>query len=76
LPNENAPEDEEEILHSVGTVVDIIDNLIKQGILCKRIVVGGQRQGHCIALLMGLVSKYSGQLGGVIGQCGYLPLLD
>ncbi|KAI9770342.1 MAG: hypothetical protein M1839_003219 [Geoglossum umbratile] len=76
LPNANAPEDEEEILRSVQMVVNIIDDLVKQGVLAKRIVVGGQGQGHCIALVTSMVSKYSGQLGGVIGQCGYLPLRD
>lgn len=76
LPNANAPEDEEEILHSVRTIVNLIDDLVKQGIPAKRIVVGGRGQGHSIALLTSIVSEYSGQLGGVIGQFGYLPLWD
>lgn len=76
MPNANAPESEEEILRSVKTVVELIDELVTQGIPAKRIVVGGFGQGAAIALLTSIVSKYSGQLGGVIGQCGYLPLRD
>jgi predicted esterase len=76
LPNANAPESEDEILRSVKTVVELIDELVTQGIPAKRIVVGGFGQGAAIAVLTSIVSKYSGQLGGVIGQCGYLPLRE
>lgn len=39
-----------------------------------RIVVGGFSQGCAVSLLVGLLSQYSGELGGVVGLSGYLPL--
>jgi lysophospholipase-1 len=69
-------EDEEGMLVTVTYIMTLIDDLVKQGIPENRIVLGGFSQGHAMALLTGLVSKYTGKLGGLVGLSGYLPLPD
>lgn len=61
---------------SVDYITSLIDDLVVQGMSERRIVVGGFSQGHAMALLTGLVSKYSGRLGGLFGLSGCLPLSD
>lgn len=67
-------EDEEGMMSTVAYLTILIDDLIQQGIPEKRIVLGGFSQGHAMSLLTGLVSKYAGKLGGLVGLSGYLPL--
>jgi predicted esterase len=67
-------EDEEGMMATVAYLTSLIDNLVKQGIPEKRIVLGGFSQGHAMSLLTGLMSKYSGNLAGLVGLSGYLPL--
>jgi lysophospholipase-1 len=69
-------EDEEGMLATVTYITTLIDDLVQQGIPENRIVLGGFSQGHAMALLTGLVSKYAGKLGGLAGLSGYLPLPD
>jgi lysophospholipase-1 len=69
-------EDEEGMMATVAYVTTLIDDLVGQGVPEHRIVVGGFSQGHAMALLTGLVSKYAGKLGGLVGLSGYLPLVD
>jgi lysophospholipase-1 len=69
-------EDEEGMMTTVAYLTTLIDDLVKQGISEKRIILGGFSQGHAMALLTGLVSKYSGKLGGLVGLSGYLPIPD
>lgn len=75
-PELEEDEDEEGIMTTVAYITTLIDDLVAQGIPEKRIVVGGFSQGHAMALMTGLVSKYSGRLGGLVGLSGYLPLSD
>lgn len=67
-------EDEEGMMKTVAYLTTLIDDLVEQGVPEKRIVVGGFSQGHAMAMLVGLVSKYAGRLGGLAGLSGYLPL--
>jgi lysophospholipase-1 len=69
-------EDEEGMMATVAYLTTLIDDLVKQGIPEKRIVLGGFSQGHAMSLLAGLVSNYAGKLGGLVGLSGYLPLPD
>jgi lysophospholipase-1 len=69
-------EDEEGMMATVTYITTLVDDLVAQGVPENRIVVGGFSQGHAMALLTGLVSKYAGKLGGLVGLSGYLPLLD
>jgi lysophospholipase-1 len=69
-------EDEKGMLATVAYLTTLIDDLVKQGIPEERIVLGGFSQGHAMSLLTGLVSKYSGKLGGLVGLSGYLPIPD
>lgn len=69
-------EDEEGMLATIKYLTSLIDDLVKQGIPEKRIVLGGFSQGHAMSLLGGLTSKYAGKLAGLVGLSGYLPLPD
>jgi lysophospholipase-1 len=69
-------EDEEGMMRTVAYLTTLIDDLVKQGIPEHRIVLGGFSQGHAMSLLTGLISKYAGKLGGLVGLSGYLPLPD
>jgi lysophospholipase I len=69
-------EDEAGMLETVTYITSLIDDLVEQGIPEERIVLGGFSQGHAMALLTGLVSKYAGRLGGLVGLSGYLPLIE
>ncbi|KAH7401316.1 Alpha/Beta hydrolase protein [Pyrenochaeta sp. MPI-SDFR-AT-0127] len=69
-------EDEEGMMTTVAYLTTLIDDLISQGVPEKRIILGGFSQGHAMALLTGLISKYAGKLGGLVGLSGYLPLLE
>jgi len=71
--DEEADEGEEEILKSVEYVCGLIDEEVKRGVDVKRIVIGGFSQGCALGLVLGLGSRYSGRIGGVIGLSGYLP---
>lgn len=75
-PELEDPEDEDGMMRTVKYVVGIIDDLVAKGVPEKRIVLGGFSQGHAMALLTGLISKYSGKLAGLVALSGYLPLLD
>ena len=68
-------DDEEGMMESVEYVCGIIDEEVVNGVPVERIVVGGFSQGCVIALLVGLMSRYKGRLGGVVGMSGYLPLI-
>ena len=67
-------EDEEGMLRSVKYLTGLIDELVAQGVPEKRIVLAGFSQGHVMALLTGLTSKYAGKLGGLVGLSGYLGI--
>lgn len=69
-------EDEQGMLATVSYLTILIDHLVEQGIPANRIVLGGFSQGHAMSMLTGLVSKYAGKLGGLVGLSGYLPLPD
>jgi len=69
-------EDEEGIMATVAYITTLVDDLVAQGVPEKRIAVGGFSQGHAVGLLTGLISKYAGRLGGLVGLSGYLPLMD
>lgn len=75
-PELEEEEDEQGIMDTIDYIKSLIDDLVAQGISERRIVVGGFSQGHAIALLTGLTSKYSERLGGLFGLSGYLPLSD
>ena len=75
-PELEEDEDEVGMLLSVQYLTTLIDDLMKQGVPEKRIVLGGFSQGHVMSLLTGLISKYAGKLGGLVGLSGYLPLPD
>lgn len=69
-------EDEDGIQHSIKYINSLIDELQTQGVPLDRIVVAGFSQGCAMALVMNLISKYAGKLGGVAGISGFLPLAD
>jgi lysophospholipase I len=75
-PELDNPEDEAGMMASMKYLAALIDELVAQGVPERRIVVGGFSQGCAITLLIGLVSKYAGRLGGLVGLSGYLPLAD
>jgi len=66
-------EGEDEILESVEYTCKLIDEEVKNGVPVERIVVGGFSQGCAVSLVLGLVSRYAGKFGGVVGLSGYLP---
>ncbi|KAE9372423.1 acyl-protein thioesterase 1 [Stipitochalara longipes BDJ] len=66
-------EGEDEILDSVEYTCKLIDEEVKNGVPIERIVVGGFSQGCAVSLVLGLVSRYAGKIGGVVGLSGYLP---
>lgn len=67
-------EDEEGMLATVRYLTTLIDDLVTQGVPKERIVLGGFSQGHAMGVLTGLVSRYAGKLGGLVGLSGYLPI--
>lgn len=67
-------EDEDGMLRSVKYITGLIDELVEQGVPEKRIVLAGFSQGHVMALLTGLTSKYAGRLGGLVGLSGYMAI--
>ncbi|KAJ4321854.1 hypothetical protein N0V94_002687 [Neodidymelliopsis sp. IMI 364377] len=69
-------EDEDGMLRTVKYIEGLVDELVAQGVPEKRIVLAGFSQGHVIALLTGLVSKYAGRLGGLVGLSGYMALSE
>ena len=72
---EDEGDDEEGIMASVDYICFLIDKEHSEGeVPLDRIVVGGFSQGCAISLLVGLMSRYRGKLGGVVGLSGYLPL--
>jgi predicted esterase len=75
-PELEEDEDEEGMMQTMAYLTTLIDDLVKQGVPASRIVVGGFSQGHVMSMLTGLVSKYAGQLGGLVGLSGYMPLPD
>ena len=72
--DDEAKDDEDGMLKSVEYICDFIDKEVELGVPPERIVVGGFSQGCAIALLVGLMSRYRGQLAGVVGMSGNLPL--
>ena len=75
-PDLEDPEDEEGIRESIRYIESLIQDLHSKGIPLNRIVVGGFSQGCAISLVVNLVSKYAGELGGVLGVAGHLPFSD
>ena len=74
-PDEDEDEDDEEgMMKSVEYICRLIDTEVEAGVPVERIVVGGFSQGCAISLLVGLMGRYKGTLGGVVGLSGYLPL--
>ena len=74
-PDEDEEEDDEVgMMKSVEYICGLIDTEIQAGVPVGRIVVGGFSQGCAISLLVGLMGRYKGTLGGVVGLSGYLPL--
>lgn len=68
---ENDDEDDEEgLMKSVECICGLIDEEIEAGVPAERIVVGGCSQGCAVSLLVGLVSRYKGRVGGVVGLLG------
>ena len=72
--DDDSEDDEEGMMKSVDYICSLIDKEMKQGVPLERIIVGGFSQGCAIALLVGLLSRFMGRLGGVVGLSGYLPL--
>ncbi len=73
--DEDEEDDEKGIMASVEYICTLIDRETDEAqVPLDRIVVGGFSQGCAISLLVGLVSRYRGRLGGVVGLSGYLPL--
>ena len=71
---EDVEDDEENMRKSMEYVCGLIEGEIKEGVPLERIVLGGFSQGCAISLLVGLMSRYQGKLGGIAGLSGYLPL--
>lgn len=69
-----ANEDRQGILSATAYVQSLIDDLIRQGIESKRIILGGFSQGCAISLLAG--TQYPQPLAGIFGLSGYLPLAE
>lgn len=68
-------DDEEGMMKSVDYICGLIAKEAEEGkVSLDRIVVGGFSQGCAISLLVGLLSRYIGELAGVVGLSGYLPL--
>lgn len=61
------------MLASVEYIDSLIDAELEKGMKSERIMVGGFSQGCAISLLVGLVGRHRGKLGGVVGLSGYLP---
>lgn len=76
-PELDDDEDEDGLKFSRKYIVGLIDEIVESGVPAGRIVLGGFSQGHAMALFTGLTSsKYAGRLGGLVGVCGYLPLME
>ena len=61
----------------VDYICGLIDKEVEEGkVPLERIVAGFFSQGCAVSLLLllGLLSRYKGKLGGVAGLSGYLPL--
>ena len=72
---DNDEDDEEGMMKSVDYICGLIAKEVEEGkVPLDRIVVGGFSQGCAVSLLVGLLSRYRGELGGVVGLSGYLPL--
>ncbi|AHG85270.1 Phospholipase/Carboxylesterase [Bibersteinia trehalosi USDA-ARS-USMARC-190] len=67
-----ANEDRQGILSAAAYVQSLIDDLIRQGVESKRIILGGFSQGGAISLLAG--TQYLQPLAGIFCLSGYLPL--
>ena len=68
-------DDEEGLMRSVEYICALIDKEVcEAGVPLDRIVVGGFSQGCAVSLLVRLMGRYCGRLGGVVGMSGYLPL--
>ena len=65
-------EDETGLRASMQLVQGLIDEQVRRGIACERIVLGGFSQGCAMALMSGV--RYTQALAGVFGLSGYLPL--
>ena len=75
VDDDEEEDDEEGMMRSVEYVSRLIDQEhTGAGVPLERIVVGGLSQGCAVSLLAGLMGRYAGRLGGVVGLSGYLPL--
>lgn len=75
LDSDNAEEDEQGMLHSVGLITALItEEIEKTGMDPSRIILGGFSQGGTMTLLTGLTGKYA--LAGIVALSGRLPLRD
>lgn len=74
-PEEDDEDDDEEgMMKSVDYICGLIDKEVEGGVPVGRICLGGFSQGCAITLLIGLMSRYKGRLGGLVGLSGYMPL--
>lgn len=64
------------MLNSREYIVTLVDSLVAEGVPEDRIVLAGFSQGHAMALLATLTSKYADRLGGIACLSGYLPLAE
>lgn len=67
-------EDEAGLRQSRTEIEALIENEKARGIPAARVVVAGFSQGCAMALMVGL--RHAGQLAGIVGMSGYLPLAD
>lgn len=75
-PELDDPEDEEAMLKNLATIEQLIEDAVSKGMKAERVVVGGFSQGCAMTMLMGLVTKLGGKLGGLVGLSGFMPLVD
>ncbi|EKG10672.1 Phospholipase/carboxylesterase [Macrophomina phaseolina MS6] len=74
-PELDDPEDEDGLKQSVAYMETPIDDLVANGFPPNRIVIGGYSQDCVVSLLTGLISnKYAGEVAGVAGLLGCIPL--
>lgn len=68
----DAPQDEIGIHETENAINALIENEVKRGIACDKIILAGFSQGGAIALYCGL--RYPKKLAGILGLSTFLPL--